>query len=440
MQKKTPSLSRHGQGTQEDILKTKEKLVLSEKSNHYLKKEVAEYKKQVENLTSELQNAIEGSRRDRLHAEEIEKATQSLAGLCQGELEAMKKQYVLDLQKYQFEMEELKRELHIYVEEKNEAVRLASEAMNVAESRVEKRAENISAEALVAENMTDLESVTLTNLDTREELGGRLVQELDLCKDESKAVSELAFEDNESTDLSEHKREEKDSKYELEHIKFDKGKLKDLSEYHAFPEDESKTISEPITFVEDKSIIASENTLEEVESNHISGPSTFKEVESKNTSENTSHKGEEHKETQKEATTVSDFELMDLKKKSLSLLTELQISKEAEEECKLKIAEQGLEVEYLYSELMNANELKRELVSQVSNMESTIGQLKNELRDAKEAEENGSVNGSHSKMNESLFFLSRKFIHLHSVFNSLLGQHNFGCKHRNLVKGRNKGL
>ncbi|KAI5071079.1 hypothetical protein GOP47_0013330 [Adiantum capillus-veneris] len=140
------------QQVQDELSRTKEQLALMEKSKSNLLQDLARSKRQLEDLNSKLQDANEISKKDKLRAEEMEHASFKAAEDWEAELEIMRKQYeaaVLDLQTNKQAMENLKHELFVCIEAKDEAVRLAGEAMNAAE-RTAKRAEEMSVELLAA--------------------------------------------------------------------------------------------------------------------------------------------------------------------------------------------------------------------------------------------------------------------------------------------------
>ena len=143
VQKRTPI----GRGAelhhvQEELLKTKEQLALLEKSKSNVLQDLARSKGLVEDLTAKLQvfNEAFSITKDCQHAEEREFSS----------LEVMKRQYervMQDLQEKKQAMESLKHELIVCVEAKDEAVRLAGEALNAAES-TQIRLEELSAELI----------------------------------------------------------------------------------------------------------------------------------------------------------------------------------------------------------------------------------------------------------------------------------------------------
>eukprot|EP00250_Pteridium_aquilinum_P009662 c18839_g1_i1 orf=431-1522(+) len=156
-EKKTP-VSRGAElhQVQEELAKTKEQLALMEKSKSNVLQDLARAKRQLEDLTSKLQDANEVSKKDRLRADEMEQASFTAAEDWQAELEVMKRQYeqaLMDLETNKQALESLKHELIVCVEAKDEAVRLAGEAMNAAESTA-KRVEEMSAELLAAKEST----------------------------------------------------------------------------------------------------------------------------------------------------------------------------------------------------------------------------------------------------------------------------------------------
>lgn len=136
------------QQAQEELSKTKELLALAEKSKSYLVQDLARSKRHVEDLMAKLHQAYEASKSERLRAHEMEQASFTAAEDWQVELEAMKQQYeeaVEELQTNKQAMETLKHELIVCVEAKEEAVRLAGEAMNAAELTA-KRVEELSSQ------------------------------------------------------------------------------------------------------------------------------------------------------------------------------------------------------------------------------------------------------------------------------------------------------
>lgn len=149
IEKKTaPSRGVELHQVQEDLAKTKEQLGLLEKSKSNLMQDLARAKRNVEELTAKLNEVNKASKRDKLRAEEMEHASFAAAEDCQAELDAMKQKYdvaLLELQTNKQAMESLKHELIVCVEAKDEAVRLAGEAMNAAESTA-RRVEELSAE------------------------------------------------------------------------------------------------------------------------------------------------------------------------------------------------------------------------------------------------------------------------------------------------------
>ncbi|MCO5604308.1 hypothetical protein L7F22_058473 [Adiantum nelumboides] len=152
-EKKTPvSRGAELQQVQEELSRTKEQLALVEKSKSNLLQDLARSKRQLEDLNSKLQDANEISKHDRLRTDEMEHTSFKAVEDWQSELEVMRKQYeaaVLDLQTNKQAMENLKHELFVCIEAKDEAVRLAGEAMNAAESTA-KRVEEMSVELLAA--------------------------------------------------------------------------------------------------------------------------------------------------------------------------------------------------------------------------------------------------------------------------------------------------
>eukprot|EP00250_Pteridium_aquilinum_P013366 c21298_g2_i1 orf=265-1737(+) len=152
-QKRTPvSRGTELNQVQEELAKTKEQLALMEKSKANLLQDLARSKRQVEDLTAKLQDVAESSKKERMRAEEMEHASFTAAEDWQVEVEAMREQYeaaILELEANKQTMDSLKHELIMSVEAKNEAVRLAGEAMNAAESTA-KRVEDLSAELLAA--------------------------------------------------------------------------------------------------------------------------------------------------------------------------------------------------------------------------------------------------------------------------------------------------
>ncbi|MCO5600248.1 hypothetical protein L7F22_054358 [Adiantum nelumboides] len=150
-EKKTPvSRGAELQQVQEELSRTKKQLALVEKSKSNLLQDLARSKRQLEDLNSKLQDANEISKHDRLRADEMEHTSFNAAEDWQSELEVMRKQYeaaVMDLQANKQAMENLKHELFVCIEAKDEAVRLAGEAMNAAESTA-KRVEEMSVELL----------------------------------------------------------------------------------------------------------------------------------------------------------------------------------------------------------------------------------------------------------------------------------------------------
>lgn len=149
---KKPAGSRGGElrQTQEDLAKTKEQLALLEKSKSNLAQDLARSRRSVEDLTVKLHEADEACRKGKLRTDEMEHASFTAAEDWQAELDVMKQQYeaaVLDLQTNKQAMENLKHELEACVKAKDEAVKLAGEAMNAAESTA-KKVEELAAELL----------------------------------------------------------------------------------------------------------------------------------------------------------------------------------------------------------------------------------------------------------------------------------------------------
>ncbi|KAH7300415.1 hypothetical protein KP509_24G061600 [Ceratopteris richardii] len=138
-----------------------------EKSKANLLQDLARTKRQLEDMNAKLQTANKLSKMDRLRAEEMEHASFTAAEDFQAELEAMKEQYeaaLLDLQTNKQAMENLKHELFLCIEAKDEAVRLAGEAMNAAESTA-KRVEEMSAELLAAKGSTHMSHMASDGVD-----------------------------------------------------------------------------------------------------------------------------------------------------------------------------------------------------------------------------------------------------------------------------------
>ena len=137
---------------QEELAKTKEQMALMEKSKANVLQDLARSKRQIEDLSAKLQEVNEVSKSDRLRADEIEHVSFKAVEDWQTELQSMKERYDIamqDLHANKQAMESLKHELNVCIEAKDEAVRLAGEAMNAAELTA-KRVKELSAELLAS--------------------------------------------------------------------------------------------------------------------------------------------------------------------------------------------------------------------------------------------------------------------------------------------------
>ncbi|KAH7439708.1 hypothetical protein KP509_04G073500 [Ceratopteris richardii] len=132
----------------DEHVKMKEQLAMIARSKSNLMHDLARAKRNVEELTIKL-NGVNGSCiTDKAHTLETDAAAFLEKEGWQVELDAMKQQYesaLLELQTTKQAMESLKHELMVCVEAKDEAVRLAGEAMSAAESTA-RRVEELSAE------------------------------------------------------------------------------------------------------------------------------------------------------------------------------------------------------------------------------------------------------------------------------------------------------
>lgn len=146
-QKRTLASSR-GTDVHDDHNKVKEQLASIERSKSNLMQDLVRAKRNVEELTTKLNGVNGPCRKDKARTVETEIATFLDKEGWQVELDAMKQQYesaLMELQTSKQAMESLKHELMVCVEAKDEAVRLAGEAMNAAESTA-RRVEELSVE------------------------------------------------------------------------------------------------------------------------------------------------------------------------------------------------------------------------------------------------------------------------------------------------------
>ncbi|KAH7428371.1 hypothetical protein KP509_10G089300 [Ceratopteris richardii] len=128
----------------------KEQLAMIARSKSNLMHDLARAKRNVEELTMKLNGVTGSCTKDKVHTLDTDGVSYPEKEGWQVELDAMKHQYesaLLELQTTKQAMEGLKHELMVCVEAKDEAVRLAGEAMSAAESTA-RRVEELSAELL----------------------------------------------------------------------------------------------------------------------------------------------------------------------------------------------------------------------------------------------------------------------------------------------------
>ncbi|KAH7439099.1 hypothetical protein KP509_04G045100 [Ceratopteris richardii] len=157
----------------------------------------------------------------------------------QAELEATKKQYeaaLLDLQLNKQAVENLKHELFLCIEAKDEAVRLAGEAMNAAESTA-KRVEEMSAELIAAKGSTfetEVSSASFEELIVDLPSLGGVVEADTICNNKKmKAATLLAAKE---TELENSFQEARTLRCEVESLKRELALAKKLSESHSMPD------------------------------------------------------------------------------------------------------------------------------------------------------------------------------------------------------------
>lgn len=132
----------------EDLAKTKAELAILDTVNGQAQQELAHMKRLVDELTIKLIEVVEMSKKDRVKANEMEHASFTAAEDWKADLEAMQRQHeaeVRDLQGVRLAYEDLKLEFGEAINAKEQAVRMAGEAMKEAEVAA-KRAESLSAD------------------------------------------------------------------------------------------------------------------------------------------------------------------------------------------------------------------------------------------------------------------------------------------------------
>ncbi|KAI5070919.1 hypothetical protein GOP47_0013170 [Adiantum capillus-veneris] len=152
---------------QDDHSRVKEQLAMIERSKFNLMQDLARAKRNVDELTMKVSGVNGSCKNDKVHSVEKESAVFLEKEGWQVELDAMKQRYelaLMELQTSKQAMESLKHELMVCVEAKDEAVRLAGEAMSAAESTA-RRVEVLSAELSSTKGSTLLGDCTTAGMD-----------------------------------------------------------------------------------------------------------------------------------------------------------------------------------------------------------------------------------------------------------------------------------
>ncbi|MCO5608874.1 hypothetical protein L7F22_063092 [Adiantum nelumboides] len=152
---------------QDDHSKVKQQLAMIERSKSNLMQDLVRAKRNVEDLTVKLSGVNGACKNEKMHSVEKESTIFLDREGWHVELDAMKQQYelaLMELQNSKQAMESLKHELMVCVEAKDEAVRLAGEAMSAAESTA-RRVEELSAELFTTKGSDLLSDCTLAGMD-----------------------------------------------------------------------------------------------------------------------------------------------------------------------------------------------------------------------------------------------------------------------------------
>ncbi|MCO5578364.1 hypothetical protein L7F22_032205 [Adiantum nelumboides] len=152
---------------QDDHSKVKEQLAMIERSKSNLMQDLVRAKRNVEDLTIKLSGVNGACKNEKVSSVEKESAMFLDREGWHVELDAMKQRYelaLMELQTSKQAMDSLKHELMVCVEAKDEAVRLAGEAMSAAESTA-RRVEELSAELFTTKGSDLLSDCTSAGMD-----------------------------------------------------------------------------------------------------------------------------------------------------------------------------------------------------------------------------------------------------------------------------------